>query len=218
MAKQVLMFDDVTVGLLPAGAFAYASYGDGRYVNAAAIKAKFPQAKVLVIDVEANYHVGDCLDIENGDATNAEAAGWFKVREGHTQLTPKPVLYTSASNVDALNKAMTAVGVARNRYFIWSAHYTGTAHICGPGQCQYNQADADATQYTNRAQSKSLDESLVNEYIFAKNGNTGPTNVSRGNALIAQGLDWYAKAPKSRTAVKSNAQIIKNSLSRMPKR
>lgn len=160
--STVVMYDDVNVSLLPGGMTTAGGYIGGMWPNAAEIRRKFPKAKVINIAVAAS-EAGDCLDVENGDATNAQAAAWFKRRAGHT-LTPKPWLYTSASNIEALVAAMTRAGVARNRYFIWSAHYTYKAHICSLAACGYPKADG--TQWTDKALGRSLDESLINAYML----------------------------------------------------
>lgn len=160
--SNILMFDDVNVGLLPK-ADAYAAYVDGYYQNIAQVKAKFPQAHVLSIAVFP-MHVADCLDIEPGDATNAQAPGWFKMalKGGIT----KPCLYTSADNVDALVAVMSGAGIPRTAYRLWSAHYGGGQHICGPATCGLCHTAADATQFTDRANNSSLDESVCDDTFF----------------------------------------------------
>lgn len=158
----VTMYDDVNVSLLPAGATAYGAYINGLYANEADVRRRFPTAKIIRISVTATDHRGDCLDIENGDATNEQAPAWFKAVEGKT-ATSKPWLYTSASNISALVAAMSAAGIRRDRYFIWAAHYTYNAHICGP-TCGYPQADG--TQWTDKANGRSLDQSLIADYVL----------------------------------------------------
>jgi hypothetical protein len=160
---NILMFDDVDVALLPSGFDAYAAYIDGIYANFAAIKARFPNAHILTIAVRAT-DVADALDIEQFDATNTQAPAWFRLALAHGVL--KPCLYTSVSNVDALVHEMTSAGIPRSAYRLWSAHYGAGQHICGPNTCRLSAATADATQYTNRAESKSLDESLCSADFF----------------------------------------------------
>lgn len=183
----ILMFDDVNVSLLPPGYTAYAAYGDGRYENASAVKARFPNAHILVIDVRGSYHNGDVLDIEKGDATNADAVAWFNARKGKTVATDKPVFYTSASNVSALVTLLAAHGITRSQYLIWSAHYGRGNHICSPSTCGYPQADG--TQWTSSAMGKSLDESTVNEWFF-KVPPRPTVNITK--AIVA--LDHYDAA------------------------
>jgi hypothetical protein len=156
------MFDDVDIDKLPYGAKAYAGYVNGMWPNAGAIMARFPHESVIFISVNAS-NVGDCLDIECGDATIDQAPRWWRGRVGRTR-TPKPVLYTSASQVAALIVTMQHAGIKRDRYFVFSAHYTGQPHICAPRVCGYPQADA--TQWTDRAYGRSLDESLIQDYVL----------------------------------------------------
>lgn len=160
---SILMFDDVTVDLLPAGYDAYAGYVDGIYANISQIRTRFPNAHILTIAVRS-ADIADALDIETGDATNADAPGWFK-RALAAGVT-KPALYTSASNVDALVEEMAAAGIARGVYRLWSAHYTNVAHLCGPATCGACKNSADATQFTSHAEGKSLDESVCATGFF----------------------------------------------------
>ena len=213
MTKTLAMFDDVTVSLLPAGYAAYAAYADGHYENIDAVRARFPKALILSIDISASYHRGDVLDVENGDATPAQAPGWFKAREHHT-TTPKPILYTSASQVDALVSAMTRAGIARSRYYIWSAHYTGKAHICGTG-CNYPKADG--TQWTDRALGRSLDESLMEDYMFtAPKPPVVKNRVQQARTLLTEAAALLEATPKTRVVVHAQARIVRGVLAKLP--
>lgn len=156
---NMLMFDDVNVALLPSGYTAYAAYVDGFYANINAVRARFPQAMVLSIDVNATNINADCLDIEPGDASNSAAVPWVKakINAGHKLI----VLYTSASNVNALVSLLHASGIGRDQYKLWSAHYGVGTHICGPTTCGLTAWACDGTQFTNRAFGASLDESTL---------------------------------------------------------
>jgi hypothetical protein len=152
----LFMFDDVNVSLIPTTAQFVAYYTDGTYANFTAMKARVPNAHFLGIAVASSYTTSDAraLDVEAGDATNAQAVTWTKIK---LAAGVKPVLYTSAGNAQALINALAENGVTRSEYFLWSAHYTGTAHICGSD----NYPVADATQYTDTASGVSLDESEI---------------------------------------------------------
>lgn len=158
MTSTILMFDDVNVSLLPAGYSAYAAYVDGGYKNAAAVKARFPKATILSIDVNGTDSSANALDIENGDATNATAVSWVKAKIAAKATLI--VVYTSVSNVNALVAVLTNAGIPRSAYKIWSAHYGAGAHICGPGTCKLTDYACDATQFTDTAFGDSLDESV----------------------------------------------------------
>lgn len=166
MASTLLMFDDVTVALLPAGYDAYAGYVDGKFDNFSAVKAKFPNANVLSIDVLASNHSADCLDIEPGDASNASAQSWVKAKV--TAKDKLIVVYTSVSNVDAIVTTLKSVGISRAEYKIWSAHYGAGTHICGPATCGKCSWSCDGTQFTDSALGHSLDESLLRDDFFGK--------------------------------------------------
>ena len=161
---NLLLFDDVDPSLLPAGYDAYAGYVDGRYNDFNAIRARFPRAQVLSIDVLATNTSANCLDVEPGDATNASAVGWVKAKiAAKAKLI---VLYTSASNVDALVDVLARAGIPRAAYKLWSAHYGDGEHVCGPSTCKLTKWACDGTQFTSRALGKSLDESVLNGDFF----------------------------------------------------
>lgn len=192
----VVMYDDVTASLIPADAQYIAAYADGRYENLAEVKKRFPNATVLKIDVRASFRNGDVLDVETGDAINSEAPGWFKARKGHTD-SPKPILYTSASNVASLIQTMRKAGIPRTDYFVWSAHYSGKQHICGLNTCGYPKADG--TQWTDRSHNRSLDESLMEDYMFPKASKpaTAFDNLILETApLHTEKPEWAAHAPE----------------------
>lgn len=156
-----IAYDDVTAGLIPSTAQFVFYYTDGRYANLTAVKARCPSATFIGIAVTASDNA-QVLDIENGDATNAQAPAWVK-----RQLaagTKRPVLYTSAGNAQALINECAANGVARSSYALWTAHYNQVSHVCGPFE-RYPQADG--TQWTSTSGGKSLDQSLLNDSFFA---------------------------------------------------
>lgn len=169
---SLLMFDDVDLSLLPEGYDAYAGYVDGRYANVSQIRAKFPSAKVLSIDVTGGDTSADCLDIEPGDATNTTAVNW--VRKKIAAKASLIVCYTSASNVNALVSALTAAGISRSKYKLWSAHYGAGSHCCGPATCKLCYWACDATQFTSAALGRSLDESVLADGFFGASPDVDP--------------------------------------------
>lgn len=179
------MYDSVDVSTIPPNPEAVAGYVGGSWPNYNELVAKFPHAHHLSIAVEANEHAR-CLDVEPLDATNAQAPGWFKSSLAD-KSQGKAVLYTSASNVQALMDAMSAAGIARSEYYIWSAHYSNE-HICGPNVCGYPQADA--TQWTDHSQGRNLDQSLVHDYFFGVK--PAPTPSPR----VDPHYDWFDDKPR----------------------
>lgn len=161
--EYITMFDDINPGTMPSGSnYAYACYIDGLWPYFHELAARFPKAaekgRLLDVAVFASDNA-TCLDIERGDATIEQAPEWFErqVLRG----VYRPVLYTSASNMKALELAMARRHIPRSAYRLWSAHYTGKAHICGPKTCGYGMSLADGTQWTDFALGVNLDESLL---------------------------------------------------------
>lgn len=160
--SPVVMYDTVTLGVVPASPQAVAGYVGGSWPTYAGLVKDFPHARHVSIAVNAG-EVADCLDVENGDATVGQAAAWF-----HRQTArglKRPIIYTSISNAAALEQTLAAAGIARDAFLLWSAHYTLKPHICGPG-CGFGNVTADATQWTDRAHELNLDESLCSDAFF----------------------------------------------------
>lgn len=188
-----VMYDDITLALLPPGAYAYAGYVNGHYANFAALKARFPHAHLLDISVFAG---GDatCLDVETGDATLGQIFGWFKRQQARG--VHRPVIYTQASNLGHLYLTMTANGFARGSYRVWSAHYTVTsAHMCGLHSCGFSVGGtaADATQWTDVSHGRSLDESLLADNFFAPPPPPPPPPIPAGMAAQPEAVHGSAK-------------------------
>lgn len=157
-----VMFDDTSVELIPRAAKAVAGYVNGIYTTWPAILRLFPHAHHVSIAVNSSA-IADCLDVEPGDATNADAPGWYHRFKEHAkknhQLHRKPIFYTSASNADALVAALAEHRIKRGHYKLWTAHYGDGKHVCGPHTCGLTRHEADATQWTSSSHSRSLDES-----------------------------------------------------------
>lgn len=160
------MYDDVTPSLMPKDAQAVAGYVGGRWRTYPAIVAGWPKAKHMSIAIAADEDA-DCLDVEPHDATNAQAAAWIRRQQklGVRNLT-KPCVYTYLANAQALVNTLSKAGMKRSSYLLGTAHYTGVEHICGPNCGLGFSEKADATQYTDRALGKSLDEWLVGPGFF----------------------------------------------------
>lgn len=155
----ITMFDDITVSTLPTGSsYAYAGYNAGLWPTMTALRARFPNNRLLEIAIFASDK-GQMLDIENGDATLEEAPAWYErqVQDG----VWRPGLYTAAGNMAALERIMTAAHIERASYRLWTAHYTYKAHLCSPKSCGYGLTEADGTQWTDRALGLSLDQSIL---------------------------------------------------------
>jgi hypothetical protein len=158
MVPSIFIYDDVNVDLIPADAEVVAAYAGGIYENLGQARQKFPKAIVISIAISASEEA-EVLDIENGDATVDQAPGWVKWQ--HSRGISLPILYRSVNGIDELVSKMTAAGIPRNEYWIWSAHYGIGSHVCGPNTCKLTKYGCDATQFTDHAHNESLDESVT---------------------------------------------------------
>ena len=200
MSNTLFMFDDTDISLDPPNAYAYAGYVDGDFANFALLKKTFPKAHLLSITVFGNK--ADCYDIEPGDGTNAQVYAWFLQMEADGVW--RPCIYTSASNMAAMQATMKANGFARSSYRMWSAHYTGVPHFCGPNTCGFGLDQADATQFTDRALGKSLDESIIADDFFEPSNEVNPVKdleiVKRGFTGLTVG--WTENVAERDATVK----------------
>lgn len=161
LSHMITMYDSVDVAAIPHDAQAVAGYRDGKYQTYPELVTRFPATPKLSIVVFAKDD-GDCLDIENGDASIGDAPGW--VKRQHARGQKRPVLYTSLSNVNTLHDELSKAAVYRGEWRLWSADYVGFPKINGPadGISTY----ADATQYTDKALGRNLDASLCSTTFF----------------------------------------------------
>ena len=155
-----VMYDSVTVSEIPAKHQADAGYVGGSWPTYSTLVRDFPKAKHLSIAVSAPEDA-ECLDIETGDATPDEAPAW--VRRQHIT---RPVVYSSVSGMAGTVGVLDGAGIHRAEVRVWTAHYTGTPHICGPGTCGQLPFDADATQWTSAALGRNLDASQLRPDFF----------------------------------------------------
>ena len=141
---QISMWDTIypgpLVGHIPASGDAVAGYkGGNSWPDYDQLVALFPKAYHLSIG--GRNTAARCLDVESGFAQLGDIGYWLA---NHAE--PNPVIYTSASNVNAVRRVLSGLG---KQALIWSAHYNFRPHICGPNTCGYPQADG--TQWTDRA-------------------------------------------------------------------
>lgn len=154
-----VMFDDVTLSLVPKVSRAIGFYVNGLYANGTEAHRRFPRSRHVGISVTASQ-VADVLDIETGDATIAEATGYYRSFKGQ-RPHGTPIFYTSVSNADSLVNTLAGEGIARGRYKLWLAHYGDGKHICAWDTCGLTRQRADGTQWTDSSHGRSLDESYL---------------------------------------------------------
>lgn len=136
-------YDAVTPANLPSGGDFYCAYVDGLYANVPQVRARFPHARLITIAVSA-AHDAMCLDIENGDATPAQAPEWVIRQIGRGLY--RPIVYASQSLMPEVIAELTSHGIARAEYRCWTAHYT-EPHICSTAVCKAAGYAADGTQW-----------------------------------------------------------------------
>ena len=176
----ITMYDADQNSQFPKGAAAYAAYVDGRIAdqpNYGWIVANFPAAHHMSISVLDNN--ADCLDIENGAATDADAMPWYKKQRAAG--VARPVFYCSASAMAGLLEAISSL--SRSDYRLWSAHYGAGEHICGPHTCGLVSVDVDGTQWADHVGNLNADQSLLNDDFF---GGTTTNPVATYSSVTVQ--------------------------------
>lgn len=154
------MYDSVDVNAIPADATAVAGYVDGRWPTFRQLR-RF-HAHRLSIAVTASADAA-CLDVETGDATPGQAPEW--VRRQHARGEPRPVIYASRDLIPQVLAELAAAHIPRTAIRVWSAHYGAGPHICSGIACGAP-FTADATQHTDHALGRNLDESLLSDHFF----------------------------------------------------
>lgn len=170
---KVYMYDNTNIFLIPRTAKAVAGYIDGRWQTYLKLLIRCPLAKHVSIAVFPQDNA-DVLDVEPGDASNAQAPAWVKRQRARRKAGVKyntrlPMLYTAASNGEALIAVCTKAGLSYGvDYLWWSAHYNPTLgeHICNPKCYPGLKHTAHATQFTDHANNVSLDESVCTPAVF----------------------------------------------------
>jgi hypothetical protein len=161
------MADSITPGNLPFGYNAYLGYADGEWATSAALRKRFPYARILILTVLGGNAVADGCDRETGDLTPESAAGWVAGRLAAGAV--RPVVYASASAMSAVVEALAGRGITRGQVRLLSAHYEAGQHICAPGTCGQVGTEMDGTQWTDSAPGiggSKIDASLLADGFF----------------------------------------------------
>lgn len=155
-----VMYDSVSVGDIPADARAVAGYVDGNWPTFKQLRRFHANRLSIAVHPDAD---AACLDIENGDATPADAPAWV-----HRQIARgqnRPVIYASRDTILSILQVLERGQIHRGDVRIWSAHYGQGPHICSPHACGAP-FTADGTQWTDTALGRNLDESLLADDFF----------------------------------------------------
>jgi hypothetical protein len=183
------------------GADAYAGYVDGdvgSQPNYEWLTQAYPSACHLSIALFPADNA-DCLDIEPGAATAADAAEWYERQV--TRGVHRPCFYADADTMEReLLPVVRASGFPRDQIRLWSAHYGAGEHICGPSSCQMTSVEMDGTQWTDSAGGRDLDQSLLLPGFFdpppvpdPRYGPPGGLTAVGGRTTVK--LSWGPPAP-----------------------
>lgn len=143
---ELTFYDAASAGNVPAGADAVAGYVDGRFRSLPDLRRMHPGVPWLSICVAVSSQAM-VLDVEAGDATPGAAAEWVKAQHGRG--VKRPAIYCSLTVVPALELELRALSIRRNQIRLWTAHWTGRAHICS-NECGVTMEERPgATQYQN---------------------------------------------------------------------
>ncbi len=150
------MYDTITLGTVPRDPFALAGYTSGFWPTFLPLRHAYPNAHTVSIAISVR-HNADCLDVEPGDASPAQAPAW--VRSEKAAGWPKPCLYSSYYEfVNEVRPALSRAGISRAQVWEWDADYTYRSHI---------DVGFDGTQWTDVAFGRNLDASLVTRAFLA---------------------------------------------------
>lgn len=169
-ARVTVMYDSITLEEIPDSAPAVAGYTGGAWPTYRELDERFPEAKRLSIAIQSSEDA-DVLDIEPGNAEPEDAPKWVRRQikrraAGERYNIDRPCVYASASQMREVENRLEEAGFPRSAYYVWSAHYTHSPHICGPTTCGELPIAADGTQWTDHALGRNLDQSLLRPGFF----------------------------------------------------
>ena len=177
------MPDSIRVNDLPKGFKAYLGYEDGNWPTISQLRQAFPGAFTVNLTVTARTLNTDGIDCEPGNPNALTSANWIQDKlQAHPDSRPIAYADLASTGYRAIDiwDYLTRKGIKRNQYRILTAHYTYTAHICGPHTCGQFPVDADGTQWTNKypGQNGSLvDMSMLSDTFFIPTQPAGEVDV-----------------------------------------
>jgi peptidoglycan hydrolase-like protein with peptidoglycan-binding domain len=161
---NLAMPDSIDVSALPDGYGQYLGYADGEYPTEDELRARFPDAELVIYTVTGTSAAHGIklvagIDSEPGNPDAAAAATWVQ-RELAAAPGSRPLVYADLASpgysMTEVLAELASLGIDRSKVRLHTAHYTGTAHICGPGTCAGRDAsgnvitfDADGSQWTD---------------------------------------------------------------------
>lgn len=116
----------------------YAGYVDGFWPSYSGIVGRFPKALVVPIATSYRTNAGLVLDVEDGDATAAQAVTWTTMRR---KAGVNPTIYCGENPQTwaDVKAAFANAGVAQPQY--WVANYTTEADVVPAGAVAHQYTD-----------------------------------------------------------------------------
>lgn len=187
------MFDTIDEAAWPADPQAALGYVDGHVGDQpdwAYVQRRFPHAYHLSIALDP-AHDADALDIETGAASPSSAVAWYERQKARG--VARPCLYASASLMEAtIIPVVRAARFPRESVRLWSAHYTHSAHVCGPSSCGATSIGVDGTQWTDQAMGRNLDQSLLLANFFGAPPKPAPASGWPAGLVLREGMTGEA--------------------------
>ena len=186
----VTMYDstsEMDERVIPANAKAVAGYVGGSWPTFPIEVHRFPHAHHLSIAVNAGEDA-ECLDIETGDATPAEAPAWF--RRQTARGVKRSCFYTQRSRVNELVAVLNHAGIHRDEYRLWVAGYLNSRRPHFPGPADGLVTHADACQYDDKALGRNLDVSICEDSFFGLVPPPHPSNTYQPNDEKNWCIEW----------------------------
>lgn len=123
---MAIIHDSTDAGDIPHADDGYVfAYNDGLYSQVAAVRARFPQARVITISAVGRASA-DVVDVEPGCVWPPAGAVAYVRRE--RAAGNWPTVYCGRANWPAVIGAFQAEGMTQPPY--WIAHYTNAPHLC----------------------------------------------------------------------------------------
>lgn len=194
------MYDSVTLSTIPAKPPAVAGYVAGHWPTYQPMVRAFPSAVHVPIAIQADEKVTGvrmaCLDVEPGDASPSQAGAWDRME---LKAGVKPCDYANLSTMPAVKASLS--GLSRSQYFLWDADWTFSAHL---------DSGYDATQFTDHALNRNLDESSASLAFLGLSPKPAPLPVCITHR-IARATCVYNKAhiAQYQRATASSARAFK---------
>lgn len=165
MTTSQIMYDLTGNNLHRLDANARKPFAIGGYINGAVTEYiwtqeqwhSFPESYHVRINVTGEVGLGNCLDVENGDADPGAIPGWI---ESQLHQNDPLLVYCNRSNLDACVAERAKVDHWHNKVYLWVATLDGTL-ITDRAMTQFAQLHDAAGAYADV--SVILNTGLINQ-------------------------------------------------------